>query len=62
MEQSVSVNTQVGKVEDIVLDKDVLLKQQENKIKLLKSQLEQQKTSTGEIKEKVQNILTVSNN
>ena len=33
MEQSVSVNTQMGKVEDIVLNKDVLLKQQENKIK-----------------------------
>ena len=52
----------VRKVEDIVLNKDSLLKQQENKILLLKSQLEQQKISTREIKEKIQNTPTVSNN
>ena len=59
MEQSISIDTQVGKIEE---DKDTLLKQQENEIKLLRSQLEQQKTSTGETKEKVQNAPTVSNN
>ncbi len=47
---------------DSTLDKDALLKQQQEEILALKSQLEQQKSSTGEIKEKVQNVPPMSLN